>query len=102
MKQSFVNDSNSKTYYPYLKKEYKSITGNTLSLTEEGTADIHAQSMSRKRNWIQATQTFKIGGMNDVESTREPSEERLEKSFKDWLSLGRDKAKKPKNVKKTN
>ena len=86
----------------YLKKEYKSITGNTLSLTEEGTADIHAQSMSRKRNWIQATQTFKIGGMNDVESIREPSEERLEKSFKDWLSLGRDKAKKPKNVKKTN
>jgi len=70
-------------------------------LTEEGEVDIHAQSMSRKRNWVQATKTFKIGGMNDVESIREPSKERLEQSFKDWMAIGKDQypgAKKPKNV----
>jgi hypothetical protein len=85
----------------YLKKEYKSITGNSLSLAEKGKVDIHAQSMSRKRNWVQATQTFKIGGMNDVEAVGEPSKERLEQSFKNWLSQGRDSAKKPENVKNT-
>jgi hypothetical protein len=85
----------------YLKKEYKKITGNSLSLTSESEPDIHAQSMSRKRNWVQATQTFKIGGMGDVEPVGEPSKERLEQSFKDWLGQGRDKAKKPENVKKT-
>jgi len=84
----------------YLKKEYKSITGNTLSLTEEDKVDIHAQSMSRKRNWVQATQTFKIGGMNDVEAVGEPSKDRLEQAFKSWLNQGRDSAKKPENVKK--
>jgi len=85
----------------YLKKEYKSITGNTLSLTEEDEVEIHAQSMSRKRNWVQATQTFKIGGMNDVEAVGEPSKERLEQSFKNWMAIGKDQypgAKKPKNV----
>jgi len=83
----------------FLKKEYKKVTGNTLSLSAEGKTSIHAQSMSRVRNWVQATKTFKIGGMKDVESVGEPSEERLDSAIKDFLELGRDKAKKPQNVK---
>lgn len=84
----------------YLKKEYKKITGKNLSLSEEGEADIHAQSMSRKRNWVQASKVFKIGGMKNVEPVGEPTEEdRLDAAIKSFLKLGRDKAEKPKNVK---
>tara|TARA_R110002074_G_scaffold100998_2_gene218036 strand:+ start:93 stop:656 length:564 start_codon:yes stop_codon:yes gene_type:complete len=87
----------------FLKKEYKKITGNNLSLTSEGDPKIHAQSMSRKRNWIQAMQAYKIGGAK-VEPelpSEDDTEDRVRSAIKDWLSLGRDKAKKPENVKKT-
>jgi len=83
----------------FLKKEYKNITKNTLTLTPEGDADIHAQSMSRKRNWIQATKTYKIGGLGDVEPVKGGSpEDRLDDAMKKWLALGGEGAKKPQNV----
>jgi len=88
----------------YLKKEYKSVTGDTLSLTSDGEPKIHAQSMSRKRNWIQANQSFTIGGIKPEpeEPSEYDAEDRVRPAIKNWLSQGRDKAKKPKNVKKTN
>jgi len=82
----------------FLKKEYKTITKNTLSLSPEGEADVHAQSVSRKRNWIQATKSYKIGGLKEVEREKQPSEDKLDSAVKKWLELGRDKAKKPENV----
>lgn len=83
----------------FLKKEYKKVTGDTLSLSAGDKTSIHAQSMSRVRSWIQATKTFKIGGMKDVEPTGEKSEDRLDGAIKSFLELGREKAKKPQNVK---
>jgi len=85
----------------YLKKEYKKITGNSLSLTSDGEPKIHAQSISRKRNWIQANQTFTIGGIKAEPEmpSGEDTEDRIRPAIKKWLSLGRDKAKKPQNVK---
>jgi len=83
----------------YLKKEYKSVTKNTLTLTSQGDADIHAQSMSRKRNWVQATKTYKIGNMGETEPvTEESSEDRLDDAVKKWLALSGENAKKPQNV----
>jgi len=82
----------------FLKKEYKRVTGNTLTLTKEGEVDARMEYMSRIRCWVQAYQYFKIGGIKDVEGIKEPSEDRLEKSFKDWLN--QDTTKKPKNVKR--
>tara|TARA_R110000824_G_scaffold113687_5_gene263598 strand:+ start:2643 stop:3203 length:561 start_codon:yes stop_codon:yes gene_type:complete len=84
----------------YLKKEYKDITGNTLSLTSDGDPDIHAQSMSRKRNWVQATQSYTIGGIKAEPElpSEDDTEDRVRSAIKDWLNLGREKAKKPKNV----
>ena len=87
----------------YLKKEYKDITGNTVSLTPDGTPDIHAQSMSRKRNWVQATQSYTIGGLKAEPElpSEDDTEDRVRGAIKSWLSQGRDSAKKPKNVEKT-
>ena len=55
--------------------------------------------MSRKRNWIQATKTYKIGGLGDVEPVKGGSpEDRLDDAMKKWLALGGEGAKKPQNV----
>ncbi|MBO66896.1 MAG: hypothetical protein CL398_01170 [Acidiferrobacteraceae bacterium] len=97
----------------FLRKEYKSVTGNSLSLTAEGDSDILVQTISNTRSWVQAQKYYKIGGLNEVEDAKQESEEDLDSSVKKWLGLngnksrnqgfiGRDSysgAKKPSNVK---
>ena len=77
----------------FLKKEYKAITGNTLTLTKEGDHHILVQRMSNYRTDCQAHCDYKIGGINDVGEIEEgSSEDRLDKAVRDWLSLGRKEA----------
>ncbi|QDP51360.1 MAG: hypothetical protein GOVbin630_58 [Prokaryotic dsDNA virus sp.] len=80
----------------FLKKEYKKITGDTLSLTEDGKVDFILQNMSQIRTWVQATKVYTVGNMTDVIPVGEPSENRLEANFKKFLELESDK--KPDNV----
>tara|TARA_R110000824_G_scaffold90401_1_gene220828 strand:+ start:129 stop:701 length:573 start_codon:yes stop_codon:yes gene_type:complete len=87
----------------FLKKEYKKITGNSLTLTKEDKEpDVLVQSSSRIRSWVQAQQKFKIGGMPDQEEIGATVEDRLSKAMKDWIGFGKDKfpkTKNPENVK---
>ena len=78
----------------FLKKEYKAITKNALSLTEAAPADILVQNMSHLRTWAQATKVYTIGGMGEVKALFDNSTP--EERFKDFLSLSSDK--KPENV----
>lgn len=80
----------------FLKKEYKKVTGDTLSLTEDGKVDFILQNMSKIRTWVQATKTYTVGNMKDVIEVGEPSEDRLEDNFRKFLELSTDK--KPENV----
>tara|TARA_Y100000593_G_C4187522_1_gene275128 strand:+ start:224 stop:745 length:522 start_codon:yes stop_codon:yes gene_type:complete len=73
----------------FIKKEYKKVTGDTLTLTAEGELNAIVQNTSRVRTWVQANMTYKIGGIGDVVPVGEASEERLTDSVKDWLSLGK-------------
>ena len=83
----------------FLKKEYKAITGETLSVKEDGPAHILLQNMSRIRTWVECQKVYTISGLKDVIEVGLPSEDRLEKSFRDFLGL--DAAgKKPKNDKR--
>jgi hypothetical protein len=86
----------------FLKKQYKSVTGNALSLTSTGDPDIIVQSTSRVRSWVQAKQHFKIGGMGEeTEEIQQESEELLDDAIKNWIGMGKDKfpsTKKPENV----
>ena len=87
----------------FLKKEYKKITGNSITFTKEDKEpDVLVQSSSRIRSWVQAQQKFKIGGMPEEPKMGTTVEERLDSAFKNWLGLGKDKfpkTKKPENVK---
>tara|TARA_Y100000310_G_C20580322_1_gene762640 strand:+ start:149 stop:721 length:573 start_codon:yes stop_codon:yes gene_type:complete len=87
----------------FLKKEYKKITGNSLTLKKhDKEPDILVQSMSRIRSWVQCSQKFKIGGIPDEPELGTTVDERLDSAFKKWLGFGKDKfpnTKKPENVK---
>jgi len=85
----------------FLKKEYKKITGNALTLTKEGEVDIIVQRTSNVRAWLQATCTYKIGGVKGMDDPTEPSKDNVDDAIKKFLATGKDKhpgAKKPKNV----
>tara|TARA_R100000008_G_scaffold86555_1_gene80144 strand:- start:2926 stop:3492 length:567 start_codon:yes stop_codon:yes gene_type:complete len=75
----------------FLKKEYKRITGNTLSLTKQGELKAHMEYISRIRCWVTARCLYKIGGLTDVPEPRPESEDNLEKKFKDFLNQETDK-----------
>ncbi len=101
---SFETDMEStlKQCASFLKKQYKSVTGEALSLTSVDEPEILVQNTSRVRSWVQAKQHFKIGGMDDsTEEIKKESEDLLDDAIKNWLAMGKDKfpkTKKPENV----
>ena len=80
----------------FLKKEYKAITGDTVTLTKEGDHHILVQRMSNYRTDVQAHCDYRIGGLKEVKDVSGSSEERLDQAVRDWLALG-PKNKRPKN-----
>ena len=83
----------------YLKKQYRKITGNTLSLKEKGEVDARVESTSRVRVFVTASKHYEITSMSDVEDIKEPSADALEKTFKNFLAQG-GLEKRPKNDKR--
>jgi len=87
----------------YLKKQYRKITGKSLTLTKhDKEPTIFVQTMSRIRTWVQAQQTYKIGGIPDQPEMGNTVEERLSTAVKNWLGMGKTefpKTKKPENIK---
>jgi len=80
----------------FLKKEYKVVTGDTLTLTKVGEPDILVQKLSNYRTDVRAMSDYKIGGLPGVEEVEGSSKERLDQAVRDWLALG-PKNKRPKN-----
>lgn len=76
----------------FLKKEYKVVTGDTLSLTEiDKESSIHSEFINRHRLATKAVKRWKIGGLNDLTKQREednttPS---LEDAVEDFLKQGK-------------
>ena len=83
----------------FLKKEYRKITGNSVSLTKEGEAEMRVESTSRVRSWVTAKCHYRIGGMDDVVVVGEGSEDRLEANWRSFLDQG-GLGKRPKNDKR--
>ena len=81
----------------YLQREYKAITGKSITLTapKDSEVQILVQSSSRVRSFVQAHKWFKISKI-DAEPILSPSEDRTDKAIRDFLSLSSKK--KPKNV----
>jgi len=73
----------------FIQKEYKSITGRALSLSDPEEVKVVVEYLSRIRTSVRAHKSYKIGGVTS-EPVGEESEDRLEDSFKKWLSQGKN------------
>jgi len=68
----------------FLKKEYKAVTGNTLSLKNLGECDMLVQNRSRVWTWVQATCDYEIGGLTGVVDD-EAQKELNDRNFRNML-----------------
>ena len=69
----------------YLKKQYRKITGNSLSLKDLGECDANVEKASGVRVFVTASKNYEISGLEGTEAVREPSTGDLEKSFRNFL-----------------
>ena len=73
----------------FIKKEYKKITGNALSLSKTGEMQAIVQNASRVRIWVQAKCHYDIGGLDqETESINTGSEDSVDAKFKSFLEQG--------------
>jgi hypothetical protein len=72
----------------FLKKEYKVITGKTLSLTPDGEIHCFVQHTSRVRTFVMCHKLFTIGGMKDVETLGEAVTDPMDVKYQKFLKEG--------------
>ena len=78
----------------FLQKEYKAVTGKSVSLTKKGEPNIIVQTTSRVRTFVQAYQHYKVGKLS-MDQTGAPSEPSVRDITKKFLETA--KAKRPQN-----
>jgi len=73
----------------FLKKEYRKITGESVTLTAEGEIDVDVQSTSRVRNWVQAKMHYKVGGLSeDMNDDNSGSTNPIETNWRNFMDQG--------------
>ena len=77
----------------YLKKEYRRLRKESVTLSPAGDASIILNSMSSLRSWVEARKVYVIGGTDTegTEDVRQKSEGSLEDNFKKFLELSTEK-----------
>ena len=80
----------------FLQKEYKVITGNSVTLTKQGDVEIMAQSVSRVRSFVQAHQYFKISGIKEDPDAGGSENRSVDDAIRKFLELSNNN-KRPSN-----
>lgn len=81
----------------WLKKEYKRITGDSVTLSKEGEIDVRVENSSRVRSWVIAKMNYKVGGLSDEMQLEQESHNTVEASWKTFLDQGGWDKKRPQN-----
>tara|TARA_R110002012_G_scaffold37617_4_gene105256 strand:+ start:5289 stop:5837 length:549 start_codon:yes stop_codon:yes gene_type:complete len=81
----------------YLKKQYRKITGESVSLKADGEVKAIVQNTSRVRTFVQAHKKYVIAGLADVKEILEPSSGDLQDGFQKFLDQGGFQGKRPEN-----
>jgi|TARA_Y100001938_G_C8069570_1_gene422296 hypothetical protein len=71
----------------FLKKEYKKLTGNSVTLTKEGEVDVRVENSSRVRSWVMAKLHYKVSGLEE-EMNVETGSKAPTAYWQDFLSQG--------------
>ena len=84
----------------FLQKQYKVVTGNSVTLTKSDDPQIMVQSTSRLRSWVQAHQYYKVSGIKEDEMSlaKGSGARTVDDAIKKFLEMGSHQAKKPMNV----
>jgi len=73
----------------WLKKQYKKVTGQALSLKAQGDCDVMVQQTSRVRVFVNAQKNYEITSLKDVEANLQGSDDRkVDPDFDKFLKLG--------------
>jgi len=67
----------------WIKKEYKKLTGDAVTLSAQGEVEMHVETSSRVRAWVRARREYVIGGLDSIDSSN--PEKTLDAKFKSWL-----------------
>lgn len=71
----------------WLKKEYRKVTGSSLSLKKEGKPDIDVQTVGRHRSWVQAFQDYKLS-LDGAEGPGDNTEHKVDSAIRKMLAKG--------------
>jgi len=71
----------------FLKKEYRKITGSSVTLTQVEEADIRVESTSNVRSFLTAVQQFTVGGLDEAMNNKEGSQA-PDAYWQDFMSQG--------------
>lgn len=75
----------------FLQKEYKVVTGNSITLTKNGDIKVLASSISRVRSFVQAHQFFNISGLKADPDAGGSENRSVDDAIRSFLSLKNDK-----------
>jgi hypothetical protein len=71
----------------FLKKEYRKITGESVTLTQVEECDIRVESSSNVRSWLTAVQQYTVGGLEEV-MNNETGSKAPNEYWQDFMSQG--------------
>ena len=70
----------------FLQKEYKKITGKSVSLTTEG--EVRVENSSRVRSWVTAKMHYKVGGLNEDMEVAADADTKPESKWETFVNQG--------------
>ena len=72
----------------FLKKEYRKIQGESVTLTKEGELDVRVESSSRVRSWVTAKCHYRVGGLDESMEVSGEQDRKLDSNWQKFLDLG--------------
>ena len=72
----------------FLKKEYRKIRGESVTLTKEGEIDVRVENSSCVHSWVIAKLHYKVGGLNEDMEVAQESEDRLDSNWRSFIEQG--------------
>lgn len=73
----------------FIKREYKKVVGESLSLKQKGKMEVMIESTSRIRTWIRVQCVYEV---KNLDTTKEKKRD-VDGAIKDWLKLGKNDVK---------
>ena len=72
----------------FLKKEYRKIQGESVTLTKDGEIDVRVENSSRVRSWVTAVIHYRVGGLDESMAVAAPADTKPEANWEKFISQG--------------